>query len=75
LADEKDLVLARLRELKAEHAAALGEGPGEAPGFTQDEQITRNSYDLVAGDALDSGTLTKADLQAAGLPKRLEESE
>jgi hypothetical protein len=72
LADEKGVALARLRELRAEHAAALGEGPGEAPGFTQDEQVTRKSYKLVAREALDSGALTKADLQAAGLPEKLE---
>lgn len=72
MANEKDLVLARLQELRAEHAASLGEGPGEAPGFTQDEQVTRESYKLVAGDALDAGTLTEADLRAAGLPLKLE---
>ncbi|HWI60753.1 MAG TPA: hypothetical protein VNT75_02815 [Symbiobacteriaceae bacterium] len=61
-----------MRELHSEHSAALGEGPGEAPGFTEDEMVTRKSYRLVAEDALDAGILTEGDLQAAGLPKRLE---
>lgn len=72
MADEKEAALARLRELKAQHAAALGEGPGEAPGFIQDEQVTRKSYKLVVREALDSGVLTEAELQVAGLPKILE---
>lgn len=61
----------RLHELQSEHAAATGDGPGEAPGFTEDIMVTRRSYRLVAADALDSGVLTEADLEAEGLPKSL----
>lgn len=75
MANEKAEFLRRLQELKTEHAASIDEGPGEAPGFTQDEQITRKSYRLVVVDALESGVLTEADLQAAGLPKSLTEND
>jgi hypothetical protein len=68
LNDQKQVV-ARLHELIAQHASALGEGPEAAPGYTQDEQITRKSYNLVVRDALSSGVLTEADLQDEGLPK------
>jgi hypothetical protein len=68
LNDQKQVV-ARLHELIAQHAATLGEGPAEAPGYTQDEQITRKSYNLVVKDALSSGVLTEANLQDEGLPK------
>lgn len=73
--DERTRIIERLRELKSEHEAALGQGPGEAPGFIQDEQSTRKSYKLVAQDAVDNGLLTIPELKAAGLPKTLEESE
>jgi len=72
LHDEKTRILNRLRELRQEHAAALGEGPGAAPGFAEDELLTRKSYRLVKADALDAGVLTEADLHAAGLPPKLE---
>jgi len=70
---EKGEVLRRLQELKSQHAASIDEGPGRAPGFIQDEQHTRKSYRLVAEDALESGTITEADLHARGLPKALEQ--
>lgn len=73
--DERTRIINRLRELKIEHEAALGDGPGEAPGHIQDEQGTRKSYKLVAQEAVDNRILTTADLAAAGLPETLEESE
>lgn len=73
LSEQLDVV-ARLRGLKAKYEAALGEGPGEAPGFAEDAQISLRSYDLVVKDALASGELDPQDLQAAGLPEHLEHS-
>jgi hypothetical protein len=73
LSEQKDQVLARLRELKTEHAATLGDAPAAwASGFTEDENITRKSYRLVVVDALESGVLTESDLEHAGLPQTLE---
>lgn len=69
---EKPDVIDRLRELKSKYEAALGEGPGEAPGFIQDAQVSLRSYDLVAEEALESGAIDQADLQAAGLSEHLE---
>lgn len=71
--ESKEQVLSRLRELKSEHEASIDEGPGRAPGFIQDEQVTRKSYKLVARDALSDGLITREDLQAAGLPEALEQ--
>ncbi|HYF90735.1 MAG TPA: hypothetical protein VD969_00675 [Symbiobacteriaceae bacterium] len=75
MGNEKTRILKRLQELRTEHAASLGEGPGEAPGFIQDEQITRKSYRVVVNDGLDSGAITEADLEALGLPKTLTEAD
>ncbi|HEY3365454.1 MAG TPA: kynureninase [Symbiobacteriaceae bacterium] len=72
--EEKDRVLQRLHELKTEHTAALGEGPGEAPGVIQDEQLTRKSYDFVVRGALHDGLLNRDDLWAEGLSETLEET-
>jgi|GEM_PF-3024406 len=71
MTDSQD-VIARLRELQAKYRAALGEGPGAAPGFMEDAQVSLRSYDLVAQGGLESGEITKADLQAAGLSAHLE---
>jgi len=71
--ESKEEVLSRLRELKSEHEASIDEGPGRAPGFIQDEQVTRKSYKLVARDGISSGLITHEDLQAAGLPEALEQ--
>lgn len=70
--DEKQRVVERLHELKRAHKAALGEGPGEAPGFIQDEQATRKSYKLVAQDALDAGVISRETLAAENLPEQLD---
>ncbi|HWI51115.1 MAG TPA: hypothetical protein VNT01_03110 [Symbiobacteriaceae bacterium] len=71
--NEKTRILERLRELRSEHAAALGEGSGAAAlGLAEDELLTRKSYRLVLEDALDAGVLSEADLHAAGLPPKLE---
>lgn len=69
---DRNQVIARLRELQRQHAAALGEGPGDAPGFIQDEQHTRKSYKTVLHDALGNGVLTKEDLAREGLPDHIE---
>jgi hypothetical protein len=63
--------LDRLRELKSQHAASIDEGPGQAPGFTEDEAVLRHSYELVADEALESGVLSDDDLEAEGLPTSL----
>lgn len=70
--DNRTDVINRLRELASEHQAALGEGPGRAPGFIQDEQITRKSYRTVVDSALNDGVLSEDDLHAEGLPKYLD---
>lgn len=73
--DKRTEVLHRLRELKAQHEAALGERPQVEESFIQDEQITRKSYRLVAADALADGVLTREDLRADGLPEALEQAD
>lgn len=66
--ENRQQVLQRLRTLLQEHEAAVGEGPGQAPGFIEDEMVTRNSYELVVREGLDSGAITRADLETEGLP-------
>jgi hypothetical protein len=62
--------LKRLRQLKWEHDESLVGDPND--GYIQDEQNTRNSYQLVAESAIREEVLTEADLEEAGLPLRLE---
>lgn len=69
---EQHDVIARLRELRSKYKAALGEGPGEAPGFIEDAMVTLRSYDLVAEGALETGEITLDDLKAARLSAHLE---
>ena len=71
MAEQGD-VIARLRELKSKYEAALGEGPGEAPGFIEDAMVSLRSYDLVAEGALETREITLEDLEAAGLSAHLE---
>ncbi len=70
--EKRERILSRLQELKRQHEASLGEGPGHAPGFTQDEQATRKSYNLIVAEALGDQTISKADLATHGLPASLE---
>lgn len=74
LGEERD-VITRLNKLYADHFAAMGEGPGEPPGFIEDAQIALRSYNLVVEEALDKGEISKGDLEAAGLPETLENSD
>lgn len=71
--DERSRVLERLRELKAQHRASTAEGAGEAPGFMQDEQNTRESYHYVAHEAIRAGVLSREELAAEGLGVLLDE--
>lgn len=73
--DERTKAIARLKELRQMHAAALGEADSEAYGFIQDEQSTRKSYALVAEEALDAGTINKEDLRLEGLEETLERAD
>jgi hypothetical protein len=73
--DERTKVIARLKELRQMHAAALGEDDGEAYGFIQDEQSTRKSYALVAEEAMDTGIINKEDLAGEGLEETLERAD
>jgi hypothetical protein len=67
--------LNRLHKLRTEHEASTGAGPEEqAPGFIEDEMVTRNSYELAVREALEDGVLTEEALAAEGLPKELEQS-
>lgn len=68
--DKKTETLNRLRQLKYEHDQSLVGDPNE--GYIQDEQNTRKSYRLVAEDAMRDGILSAADVEAAGLPLKLE---
>ncbi len=68
--DKKSETLQRLRQLKYEHEQSLVGDPNE--GYIQDEQNTRNSYRLVAEDAMRDGILSAEDVEAAGLPSKLE---
>lgn len=69
---EQGDVISRLRELKSKYEAALGEGPGEAPGFIEDAMVSLRSYDLVAEGAMETNEVTLAELHAAGLSAHLE---
>lgn len=71
--DERSRVLDRLKELQARHRAATGEGAGAAEGFMQEEQVTRESYHVVARDAISAGILTEDELAAEGLGVLLDE--
>lgn len=73
--EEKERVLQRLRELKAEHEAALGEQPEAMADVPESEALTRNSYEFVVRGALHDGLLNHDDLWAHGLPETLEETE
>jgi len=66
--------LDHLRKLRTQHQASTGAGPADqAPGFIEDEMVTRNSYELSVREALENGEITKAELEAEGLPKELEQ--
>lgn len=70
--NDRNGYLSQLRDLKRKHEAAIGEGPGRAPGFAEDEAATRKSYLLTVTDALQSGAVSRTDLERAGLPEALD---
>jgi hypothetical protein len=72
---DRSQYLEQLKELYREHRGTLYGGPGEAPGFIEDEQVTRHSYGMVVEEALSHGVLTKDDLAAEDLPIRLDLAE
>jgi len=66
--------LDHLHKLRAQHEASTGDGPpDQAPGFIEDEMVTRNSYELSVREALESGAITEKETAAEGLPKELEQ--
>lgn len=66
--------LDHLHRLRAQHEASTGDGPAEqAPGFIEDEMVTRNSYELSVREALENGEITEEGLAAERLPKELEQ--
>lgn len=68
--------LDHLHRLRAKHAASTGDGPEEkAPGFIEDEMVTRHSYELSVREALEDGQITEEALAAEGLPKELEQEQ